>query len=181
MKNALKIFTSSILIIFLLQGYAFGGVTFYTEMQDAKLIKTYSTDLTKAISFDDRLTMISKEESKKPRQKLSFKQKIALKFMKRKIKKMAKKPKKTKSIKSQKEKDPFTFHMGGFGLGFGLGLLGALFLGLIGALIFGLVGVLIAYLLIGSEAGLSSLIGAGSIVTLYLLFLAIIIALSIFI
>ena len=105
------------------------------------------------ITIEDIVNLKPKEIEKKAGKKLKFKEKLALKLAKGKIKKAMKKGKSPEEIKAELAAGDFNFHIGGFILGFLLGVLG----------------VLIAYLLIDRDAGISALIGVGAVLVLVLL------------
>lgn len=130
----------------------------FSKEKESKLVERSATQFSDVdlsnyqnLSAEEFLALTPKEIKKNTGKKLRFKEKVALKIAQTTLKRNLKKAKKGKDVTGTKK---MTFHIGGFLLGFFLGL----------------IGVLIAYLVLeDKDAGKSSLIGLGAALVLIIL------------
>ncbi|MFT4667781.1 MAG: hypothetical protein ACI9XB_004755 [Gammaproteobacteria bacterium] len=137
-----------LMLTFISVGYSVIHVTNPSEIQKNK------SDLLKdQLSVNDILTKDRKEIESVLGKKLQFKDKVALKLIKRNLKKSLKKGKSKEELKRELANDKSEFNVGAFILG----------------LLLGLIGVLLAYLFMEKEKAKSSWKGFGVLLILILI------------
>ena len=127
MKNQLKLTLFFLLTILFVSQNSF-SVNKKVIPSNTAIEKIGEVDLSaiQDMNLQDFLNMSAKEIGKKRGKKLKFKERIALGLAKRKIKKALKKGKSEEEIKEMLASGGGDFHVGGFLLGFLLGLIGVL-------------------------------------------------------
>ncbi len=149
MIKQLRLSLLTMLALMISISLGFAVVTIETVAQEKDGLELVQTQL----SIDDILNKDRKQIEKKIGKKLKLKERIALKVMKKRMKRALKKGKSKKQVKQALARGDFQFHVGGFFLGFLLGL----------------IGVLIAYIFMEKPAIKSAWLGLGVVLVLVLL------------